>query len=267
MFEGIPQKILNLWPLYFAIETPGSEARSKYEQLYYHELGGRSFSSDIAPNSGMSATILNPRESFRVTVSASQELRATVNALYYRPPLTEEENNLAVFHATAKVDFDYRILDVSISMRGANRDPIESSWKQRSQFGSVEQARVTFTVYGIVNVNVIAKTFSGLRSLLALNENGISIENFDAPTARVVIAYIEGVKKFGSEIQLQNENIEQEQRFKTAELAQDLNDKFNRDRAALQQQMLSVKLAVDNEANSAKRDIQNLILNAAGLKI
>ena len=109
--------------------------------------------------------------------------------------------------------------------------------------------------------------FNGLESLIVLTENGVEIENFDAQKARLCLAYINGASKYASEIDYAIETTRRAEQIATQNFVNDLHDKIERDTNDLKNQALEIRVAMDNETASAKRDIQNLLVAAAGLRL
>lgn len=109
------------------------------------------------------------------------------------------------------------------------------------------------------------KKYIGIESVNAAMQNGIA---FDLDVSRVneFSTYITAYKKFATQIDAEKQLLEQQARNTLNSYKQQLDDQAAREYADLQAKKIQLLIAIDNDAKSAQRDFQNMLLTAQGLK-
>ena len=274
MFENIPSEIFENLKLYFQIEMPVTEPgsqRDKFSQIYNDAFLSQDQSYTQAPNTGTSVTFFSPPASY-----TSVQNFGGLTATQAKWKEAKDGTNITLimnafgpefFTTTVQAVYDSRLLSPSISIYANLINRGESPWAIASRYSNTLYRTISHSVNFIVNASPIIQPFNGLQSLIYLSENGVQIENFDASKAKLCLAYINGSSKYASEIDFAIEAKKRDERMLTQNFINDLTDKLDRDTNELKNQQLQIKVAMDNETSSAKRDIQNLLIAAMGLKI
>ena len=97
-------------------------------------------------------------------------------------------------------------------------------------------------------------------------ENGVKFLEFDYARASAFLTYINAYKKFSTQIDAEKSLLTNQAAANLANYQQDFKDRANRENAELQSKKLQIFIAIDNEAKSAQRDFQNMLINAQNLR-
>lgn len=127
-------------------------------------------------------------------------------------------------------------------------------------FSGVQNNPITNTL------SVVKKTYIGLQSIIALHENGYSMPDINFDKAYSLATYVNAYKKFSTQIDAEKNLLEQQARNTVNNYKQQLDDQAAREYADLQAKKIQLLIAIDNDAKSAQRDFQNMLLTAQGLK-
>jgi len=273
MFELIPTAVRERWPLYFEIETPDSEARERYRAIYETQLSDLSRSAVLDQNQEAQFTILTPPKSHTtvtrfgdfVAVGFETEQKS-INANGVPVYSSWQGSRPEFFNWAVTAIYDARLCNVSGSPEWLYRVKSDTGW-YLPRYASAYQRRIVYSPYYRGHLAVTAKPFTGLQSLAYLLENGGTVPDIEVKTAKTVLAYISGAQTFGSEIEFQISAYTQAQIAETGAFAQDIADRQRRDLNDIEAQRLAITLAVENEQKSAIRDMQGILIAAAGLRL
>jgi hypothetical protein len=108
--------------------------------------------------------------------------------------------------------------------------------------------------------------FQGIESIVILYENGIRFDDVNYDDVYLFKTYLTAYKKFSTEILAEKSLLEKHAANNVNNYKQQLDDQANRELADLQSKKLQLLIAIDNEAKSAQRDFQNMLLTAQSLK-
>lgn len=108
--------------------------------------------------------------------------------------------------------------------------------------------------------------YSGAAMIYALYENGVALPDVDYARLSAFVAYINAYKKFSTQIEAEKSLLANQAAASLAAYRQDFQDRANRENAELQSKKLQIFIAIDNEAKSAQRDFQNMLINAQNLR-
>lgn len=108
--------------------------------------------------------------------------------------------------------------------------------------------------------------YAGISTIVAMYENNIIIENVDYDKAYSFLTYVNAYKKFSTQVDAEKALLEQQAKNNVDAYRQQLNDQAAREYSDLQSKKIQLLIAIDNEAKSAQRDYQNMLLTAQTLK-
>lgn len=108
--------------------------------------------------------------------------------------------------------------------------------------------------------------YSGAAMIYALYENGVALPDVDYAKLSAFVTYINAYKKFSTQIEAEKSLLANQAAASLAAYRQDFQDRANRENAELQSKKLQIFIAIDNEAKSAQRDFQNMLINAQNLR-
>lgn len=119
----------------------------------------------------------------------------------------------------------------------------------------------------IIQANGTVKPYSQAKSLIALYENGISHPDIDYKKLIEFQTYLDAYEKYKTQIESDYQLQIQKTAADLNQYEQQLIDKFNAEKSALQNLKIQIGVALSNEAASAKRDFLNLFLNTQNLQV
>lgn len=258
-YPGIPIAILNQFAELLPAEASAINSEFANTDFRFFHLYKNAVSANAEQNISFVWTpdynnlaqtiqILNPKNSiYKVSHYSAQEWQVIVilNA-----------NTSGVGVRTITSVYDSRIYDEPIFTPGNN---IVTFYKQAGPYFSF--ARNDITVFGKLPL----KPFNGIASIYAAIENGIS---FDADNSKIqeFNTYISAYKKFATQIDAEKNLLEKQAQNTVGGYKQQLDDQAAREYADLQAKKIQLLIAIDNDAKSAQRDFQNMLLTAQGLK-
>ena len=118
----------------------------------------------------------------------------------------------------------------------------------------------------IAEARAAVKSFSGLSSIIALHENQVSIRDVDINQIYDFSTYINTYQNYSGELQAEQNLLKQKANIAVNDYRRQLDDQAAREYADLQAKKIQLLIAIDNDAKSAQRDFQNMLLTAQGLK-
>lgn len=129
----------------------------------------------------------------------------------------------------------------------------------------------TYTAYTgqsllIARASAARKNYGGIASIVALYENGITLPSVDYEKAYSFLTYVNSYKKFSTQIDAEKSLLTNQAAASLAAYQQDFKDRADREKTELQSKKLQIFIAIDNEAKSAQRDFQNMLINAQNLR-
>jgi len=110
------------------------------------------------------------------------------------------------------------------------------------------------------------KPYAGAETIYALYENGVTIADVDYARLSAFVTYINAYKKFSTQIDAEKSLLTNQAAASLAAYQQDFRDRADREKTELQSKKLQIFIAIDNEAKSAQRDFQNMLINAQNLR-
>ena len=108
--------------------------------------------------------------------------------------------------------------------------------------------------------------YMGAETIYALYENGVTIADVDYARLSAFVTYINAYKKFSTQIDAEKSLLTNQAAASLAAYQQDFKDRADREKTELQSKKLQIFIAIDNEAKSAQRDFQNMLINAQNLR-
>lgn len=121
---------------------------------------------------------------------------------------------------------------------------------------TIQPTPVTFT----------SAPYFGIDAVKVMYENGITIADINYDDVYTFSTYLNAYKKFATQIDSEKNLLEQQARNTVNNYKQQLDDQAAREYADLQAKKIQLLIAIDNDAKSAQRDFQNMLLTAQGLK-
>lgn len=118
----------------------------------------------------------------------------------------------------------------------------------------------------IARASAARKNYGGIASIVALYENGVTLPSVDYEKAYSFLTYVNSYKKFSTQVDAEKALLEQQAKNNVDAYRQQLNDQAAREYSDLQSKKIQLLIAIDNEAKSAQRDYQNMLLTAQTLK-
>lgn len=119
----------------------------------------------------------------------------------------------------------------------------------------------------IIQANGTVKPYNQAESLIALYENGVTAPNVNFDKLKEFKIYLDAYEKYKTQIESDYQLQIQKTAAEINQYEQQLIDKFNAEKSALQNLKLQIGVALSNEAASAKRDFLNLFLNTQNLQV
>lgn len=118
----------------------------------------------------------------------------------------------------------------------------------------------------IARASAARKNYGGIASIVALYENGVTLPSVDYEKAYSFLTYVNSYKKFSTQIDAEKSLLTNQAAASLAAYQQDFKDRADREKTELQSKKLQIFIAIDNEAKSAQRDFQNMLINAQNLR-
>jgi len=208
-------------------------------------------------------TLLDPKntsERQEVNLTVPFWASDTIEMVQGSPPI--ERGDSATRYASLSVVFDRRLFrDVSYTpnvRKGFTLVPGQTPiylgrayWAQ-----TIQPAPVTFNT----------APYFGIEAIKVMYENGIAIADVNYDEVYTFSTYVNAYKKFATQIDADKNLLEQQARNTVNTYKQQLDDQAAREYADLQAKKIQLLIAIDNDAKSAQRDFQNMLLTAQGLK-
>lgn len=119
----------------------------------------------------------------------------------------------------------------------------------------------------IVAPNANAQPYNGADTILALHENGVDNGGVDYAVLSDFIDFRNAYSKYSQQLAAQKSADRQQQKNEIAEYKNNLGDKLQAEKNALQNLTLTMQQAMKNESASAERDMVNTVINAQNLKL
>lgn len=229
-YPGIPDAILNEYAELLPLVALHGEANNSAKDFYENKI-------DIQPNWDAGYVASKSMIYVQFLYPTNQQYIITEKFFWRAIPL---ENGSFFFEIPGDVRYDKRLFS------GVQNNP---------------------NILPITNtLSVVKKTYIGLQSIIALHENGYSMPDINFDKAYSLATYVNAYKKFATEIDAEKNLLEQQARNTVNTYKQQLDDQAAREYADLQAKKIQLLIAIDNDAKSAQRDFQNMLLTAQGLK-
>lgn len=179
-----------------------------------------------------------------------------VNARAY-----EFEGNPFDNYAKLYVNFDRRIFGNPSAVK-TKQTPAPGSFYSNTWRGPQYYARIII----LALLSIEKKPYSGLSTIVALYENGVTLPDVNYEKAYSFLTYVNAYKKFSTEIDSERAYLQREAEAQLASYRQDYTDRAQREKSDLQSKKIQMLMAIDNDTKAATRDFQNMLLNAQNLK-
>ena len=278
-YPGIPIAILNQFAALLpaeasAINTDFASTDAIFFRAYQNALKPvQSMTFSYTPTYGrqvgviMSRTVslLNPQNTSERVVKdnpCSFTISETVNRISTAPFWAEAGPHSTVT-ANCQTIYDRRLFSAP-SLAMVSRQCVgqeNNNYAYAQAFGryiarTISNWRITFQT---------AKYF-GIDAIKVLYENGVTIADVNYDDVYTFSTYVNAYKKFATQIDAEKNLLEQQARNTVNAYRQQLDDQAAREYADLQAKKIQLLIAIDNDAKSAQRDFQNMLLTAQGLK-
>ena len=163
--------------------------------------------------------------------------------------------------ARAFTSYDRRLF-VSPELRKVKETPAPASIYTRGSNWIQYYARVIIQTV----LTIQKKNYSGIETIVALYENGVTLPDVNYEKAYSFLTYVNAYKKFSTEIDSERAYLQREAEAQLASYRQDYTDRAQREKSDLQSKKIQMLMAIDNDTKAATRDFQNMLLNAQNLK-
>lgn len=279
-YPGIPDAILNQYADVLPAESVylNTELNNQYpafSQTYANAIARRNQSAQFQyvvwwarqVNVIMSASIkmLNPQnelERVSYTESLPFTYSETVDRITTNPFFVDAGPHGTVY-GQANIVYDRRLFN-----RPSVKQTLHRYVAAEPNRNPNAQAYGDFAARTIAAFQVLfeAMPYNGLQTIIAIYENGLAIENFNYEKAYEFLTYLNAYKKFSTQVDAEKALLEQQAKNNVDAYRQQLNDQAAREYSDLQSKKIQLLIAIDNEAKSAQRDYQNMLLTAQTLK-
>lgn len=282
-YPGIPDAILNeyaeLLPAEAAYITKDFQTANNVFWLAYHKLiNAQNAAFTKVYNDGAAAGKSIPgathRELFfikpannqhRKTVQFSDAMENAIEVWVYQPaPITYEYYWRHSEPIVVNVVYDSRIYANPQFVVNSRSGPIPgillSMSTDRRQIKYVGRSSAT------AKITLDKLPYAGLSSLIAMYENGVTLPDINYEKAYSFLTYVNAYKKFSTQIDAEKSLLTNQAAASLAAYQQDFKDRADREKTELQSKKLQIFIAIDNEAKSAQRDFQNMLINAQNLR-
>lgn len=229
-YPGIPDAILNEYAELLPLVALHGEANNSAKDFYENKI-------DIQPDWLAGYVASKSMIYVQFLYPTNQQYIITEKFFWQAFPL---EKGLFFFEIPGEVRYDKRLFS------GVQNNP---------------------NILPVTNtLSVVKKTYIGLQSIIALHENGYSMPDINFDKAYSLATYLNAYKKFATQIDSEKNLLEQQARNTVNNYKQQLDDQAAREYVELQAKKIQLLIAIDNDAKSAQRDFQNMLLTAQGLK-
>lgn len=164
-------------------------------------------------------------------------------------------------YAKLYVNFDRRIFGNPAAVK-TKQTSAPGSFYSNTWRGPQYYARIII----LALLSIEKKPYSGLTTIVALYENGVTLPDVNYEKAYSFLTYVNAYKKFSTEIDSERAYLQREAEAQLASYRQDYTDRAQREKADLQSKKIQMLMAIDNDTKDATRDFQNMLLNAQNLK-
>lgn len=164
-------------------------------------------------------------------------------------------------YAKLYVNFDRRIFGNPSAVK-TKQTPAPGSFYSNTWRGPQYYARIII----LALLSIEKKPYSGLSTIVALYENGVTLPDVNYEKAYSFLTYVNAYKKFSTEIDSERAYLQREAEAQLASYRQDYTDRAQREKSDLQSKKIQMLMAIDNDTKAATRDFQNMLLNAQNLK-
>lgn len=230
-YPGIPDAILNEYAELLPLVALHGEANNSAKDFYENKI-------DIQPNWLAAYVASKSMIDVQFLYPTNQQYIITEKFFLRALPL---ENGSFFFEIPGDVRYDKRLFS-GVLQNNPNIFPIANT------------------------LSVVKKTYIGLQSIIALHENGYSMPDINFDKAYSLATYVNAYKKFSTQIDAEKSLLTNQAAASLAAYQQDFKDRADREKTELQSKKLQIFIAIDNEAKSAQRDFQNMLINAQNLR-
>jgi len=208
-------------------------------------------------------TLLNPQNANdKITANLQAAFWASDTIVLRSPPPHSEGGESGTRYGTLSLTYDRRLFANPnlklIGMKGFSIAPNQGRMYINQRYWALTTQSVT--------VEIQRAPYSGIESIKILNENGVSIDGVDYDRVSEFCTYVNAYKKFSTQVDAEKALLEQQAKSNVDAYRKQLNDQAAREYSDLQSKKIQLLITIDNEAKSAQRDYQNMLLTAQTLK-
>ena len=282
-YPGIPDAILSeyaeLLPAEAAYITKDFQTANNVFWLAYHKLinaqnaaftkvynDGAAAGKSIPGATHRELFFIKPANNqYRKTVQFSDAMENAIEVWAYQPaPIRYEYFWRHSEPIVVNVVYDSRIYANPQFVVNSRLGPIPgiflSMSTDRRQIKYVGRSSAT------AKITLDKLPYAGLSSLIAMYENGVTLPDINYEKAYSFLTYVNAYKKFSTQIDAEKSLLTNQAAASLAAYQQDFKDRADREKTELQSKKLQIFIAIDNEAKSAQRDFQNMLINAQNLR-
>lgn len=277
-YSGIPDAILNQYADLLPAEASGLSAEYAAGDTIFFPVYRANVTSLRLPSATFryahpnvdaryiimqaSFTLLKPENvNDTVNVNLQAAFWASDTIILRSPPPHTEGGDSGTRYAIYNLKYDRRLFaNPSLKLLGRGFVPAPG---QGAMY--INQRYWALTTQGAALL-IDRAPYSGIESIKILHENGVSIAEIDYRRVYEFCTYINAYKKFSTQVDAEKALLEQRAKNNVDAYRQQLNDQAAREYSDLQSKKIQLLITIDNEAKSAQRDYQNMLLTAQTLK-
>jgi len=232
--------------------------RTSYSMAFQYVSGG-----PMPSKLFIQQNFLNPQNSAELQSYNSSFHFTEIHWVFYNPNTRSYSYEGNPFDNYANLDSRYdRRLFENVQAVKVKQTTAPATFYGNSYKGSQFYARIIIQVLLTAN----KKQYIGAETIYALYENGVTIAGVDYARLSAFVTYINAYKKFSTQIDAEKSLLTNQAAASLAAYQQDFKDRADREKTELQSKRLQIFIAIDNEAKSAQRDFQNMLINAQNLR-
>lgn len=176
------------------------------------------------------------------------------------PDLTETRPYMGKVYYDTRI---YKSVSITISVEYQdNGPPYSYSYLSIMSYSSEFIQPVLANVYAVASV--VLNEYSGASTVLAMIENGIQVD-VNKNLLQEFVTFLNAYGKYSDQLSASNSLQAEKQKQNIAEYKNSIHDKLTARKNELMDLKTQINFAAKNETASAKRDMQNLALNAQSL--
>lgn len=265
-----PKQLLEKFSSLLSYEVAKFNAAINPQIFEKYKVLGNKIKIPIIPYSENVSYLLQPENAAKMSqvYFGKEYLRVNWARLYsggfvvFGPDLSE------VKPYSGKVYYDNRLfksVSISISIEYQdNGSPYSFSYLSIMSYSSELIQPVIASAYAVASV--VLEEYSGAATVLAMIENGIKVDA-DKDLLREFVTFLNAYNKYSGQIAAAKSLQAEKNRQSIADYKNAVSEKLTARKNELSDMKTQIAFAAKNETASAKRDMQNLALNAQSLML